>query len=117
MGCCDPQPVSASVASVFLAAASRACGDAETAERLEKAVDAKYLRREGGLIWLDVNREWRIGATAMRIISLAESRGSRFREMKKVDGSFVGPVPKLSCSCLIVYLKFTVSRHLTNAVP
>jgi hypothetical protein len=32
-----------------------------------------------------VNREWRIGATAMRIISLAESRGSRFREMKKVD--------------------------------
>ncbi len=85
MGCCDPRPVSASVASVFLAAASRACGDAETAERLERAVDAKYLRREGGLIWLDVNREWRIGATAMRIISLAESRGSRFREMKTVD--------------------------------
>ena len=25
-------------------------------------------------------REWRIGATAMRIISLAESHGSRFRE-------------------------------------
>ena len=59
--------------------------DDETAERLERTVDAKYLRREGGLIWLDVNREWRIGATAMRIISLAESRGSRFREMKKVD--------------------------------
>ena len=85
IGCCDPRPVSASVASVFLAAAARACSDAETAERLERAVDAKYLRREGGLIWLDVNREWRIGATAMRIISLAESRGSRFREMKKVD--------------------------------
>ena len=85
MGCCDPRPVSASVASVFLAAASRACGDAETAERLERAVDAKYLRREGGLFWLDLNREWRIGATAMRIISLAESRGSRFREMKTVD--------------------------------
>ena len=85
MGCCDPRPVSASVASVFLAAASRACGDAETAERLERAVDAKYLRREGGLLWLDVNREWRIGATAMRIISLAESRGSRFRGIKKVD--------------------------------
>ena len=85
MGCCDPRPVSASVASVFLAAAARACSDSETAERLERAVDAKYLRREGGLIWLDVNREWRIGATAMRIISLAESRGSRFREMKKVD--------------------------------
>ena len=83
--CCDPQPVSASVAAVFLAAAARACSDPETAERLEKSVDAKYLRREGGLLWLDVNREWRIGATAMRIISLAESRGSRFREMKKVD--------------------------------
>ena len=85
IGCCDPRPVSASVASVFLAAAARACSDPETAERLERAVDAKYLRREGGLLWLDVNREWRIGATAMRIISLAESRGSRFREMKKVD--------------------------------
>ena len=85
MGCCDPRPVSASVASVFLAAASRACSDAETAERLERAVDAKYLRREGGLIWLDVNREWRIGATAMRIISLAESNGSRFRDMNKME--------------------------------
>ena len=60
-------------------------GGPETAERLERAVDAKYLRREGGLFWLDLNREWRIGATAMRIISLAESRGSRFREMRKVD--------------------------------
>ena len=79
MGCCDPRPVSASVASVFLAAASRACGDAETAERLERAVDAKYLRREGGLLWLDVNREWRIGATANRIISLAIANGSSFR--------------------------------------
>ena len=85
MGCCDPQPVSASVASVFLAAAARACSDAETAERLERAVDAKYLRREGGLLWLDVNREWRIGATAMRIISLAESNGSRFRDMNKME--------------------------------
>ena len=85
MGCCDPRPVSASVASVFLAAASRACSDAETAERLERVVDAKYLRREGGLIWLDVNREWRIGATAMRIISLAESNGSRFRDMNKME--------------------------------
>ena len=85
MGCCDPQPVSASVASVFLAAAARACSDTETAERLERAVDAKFLKREGGLLCLDVNREWRIGATAMRIISLAESRGSRFREMTDVS--------------------------------
>lgn len=82
MNCCDPQPVSASVASVFLAAAARACSDPETAERLERAVDAKFLKREGGFLWLDVNREWRIGATAMRIITLAESRGSRFRRRK-----------------------------------
>ena len=78
MGCCDPQSVSASVSSVFLAAAARACSNPETAERLERAVDAKYLRRDGGLYFLDLNREWRIGATAMRIISLAESNGSRF---------------------------------------
>ena len=81
IGCCDPRPVSASVASVFLAAAARACSDAETAERLERAVDAKHLRRAGGLYFLDLNREWRIGATAMRIISLAEANGSRFRNL------------------------------------
>ena len=78
-GCCDPQPVPPSVAAVFLAAAARACSDAETAERLERAVDARYLRREGGMIFLDLDRRWRIGATAMRLISLAESNGSRFR--------------------------------------
>ena len=80
-GCCDPEPVPASVAAVFLAAAARACDDPETAERLERAVDGRYLRREGGFLWLDVGREWRIGASAMRIVSLAESRGSRFREI------------------------------------
>ena len=80
-GCCDPQPVSACVASVFLAAAARACSDIATAERLERTVDAKCLRREGGLYFLDLDRRWRIGATAMRIISLAESNGSRFRNL------------------------------------
>ena len=80
-GCCDPQPVSASVEAVFLAAAARACSDPETAERLEKAVDARYLRREGGLLWLDMDRRWRIGATAMRLIALAEANGSRFRSL------------------------------------
>ena len=77
--CCDPQPVPASVASVFLAAAARACSDGETAERLERAVDAKHLRRDGGLYFLGLDRRWRIGATAMRIIALAEANGSRFR--------------------------------------
>ena len=50
------------------------------AERLERPVDAKYLRRDHGFYRLDVKREWRIGATAMRILALAEANGSRFRE-------------------------------------
>ena len=79
--CCDPQPVPASVMSVFLAAAARACSDPETAEKLERPVDERYLRREGGLLWLDLDRRWRIGATAMRLISLAEANGSRFRSL------------------------------------
>ena len=59
----------------------RACSDPETAERIEKAVDAKYLKREGGFFWLDLNREWRIGAMAMRLIAMAESNSSRFLRM------------------------------------
>ena len=80
--CCDPQPVPPSVACVFLAAAARACGDQEAAERLEKAVDARFLKRGDGFYRLDLDREWRIGASAMRIISLAESNGSSFRQMR-----------------------------------
>ena len=79
-GCCDPQPAPPTVAAAFLAAAARANDDTATAERLERAVDA-YLVRTNGLYYLNLNREWRIGATAHRIISLAESNGSRFRRM------------------------------------
>ena len=82
MGCCDPRPVPASVAAVFLAAAARACDDAGTAARLERAVDARHMKREGGMLWLDLDRRWRIGATAMRIVSLAESNGSRLRRLE-----------------------------------
>jgi len=78
--CWNPQKVPDTVLSVFLAAAARACGDNETAERLEHPLDAKYLRRENGLYWLDLGREWRIGATAHRILSLAEKNGSNFRQ-------------------------------------
>ena len=78
--CLNPQQVPATVLSVFLAAAARACDDTTTAERLESGLDAKYLRRQDGLYWLEVGREWRIGATANRILSLAEANGSRFRE-------------------------------------
>lgn len=79
--CCDPAKVPPTVAASFLAAAARACDDAATAERLESPLDAKYLRRDGGLFWLDLNREWRIGATANRILALAISNGSSFRAL------------------------------------
>ena len=79
--CCDPDPVAPSVSAIFLAAAARACDDPETAERLEALVDARYLRRENGRLWLDLDPLWRIGATAARLTSLAESRGSRFRRL------------------------------------
>jgi len=78
--CMDPQQVPDTVLAVFLAAAARACDDPETAERLERPLDAKYLCRNNGFYRLDVKREWRIGATAMRILALAEANGSRFRE-------------------------------------
>ena len=78
--CMNPQQVPATVLCVFLASASRVCDDPDTAERLEKAIDAKYLRRQDGMYWLNVGREWRIGATANRILSLALENGSRFRE-------------------------------------
>ena len=45
-----------------------------------KAVD-RYLVRPNGLYYLNLDRTWRIGATAHRIISLAESNGSRFRDL------------------------------------
>ena len=76
----NPQQVPDTVLAAFLAAAARACNDPASAERLEQPLDAKYLRRDNGLYWLDVKRTWRIGATAMRILALAEANGSRFRE-------------------------------------
>ena len=79
--CCDPAKVAPTIAASFLAAAARACGDAQSAERLERGVDEKYLRRDGGFYFLDLNRDWRIGATANRIIALAISNGSSFRAM------------------------------------
>ena len=79
--CCDPAKVAPPVVASFLAAAARACGDAATAERLEKELDAKYLRRDGGFYYLALDRRWRIGATANRIIALAEANGSSFRRL------------------------------------
>jgi len=81
LGCCDPQPVSPAVTAVFLAAAARACGDAATAERLERAVDARWLQRENGRWYLAVDQAWRTGTSAMRILARAFARGSRFRDL------------------------------------
>lgn len=79
--CCDPAKVPPTVVASFLSAAARACDDAATAERLEKPLDGKRLRRDGGMYWLDLDREWRIGATANRIIALAIANGSSFRRL------------------------------------
>ena len=78
--CMNPQQAPDTVLAAFLAAAARACDDPASAERLENPLDAQYLRRDNGRYWLDVKRQWRIGATAMRILALAEANGSRFRE-------------------------------------
>ena len=78
--CCNPVDVPPVATASFLAAAARACDDPAAAERLERIVDASLVRRDG-MLYLDVGREWRIGATANRIISLAESNGSSFRRM------------------------------------
>ncbi|MBR6587427.1 MAG: hypothetical protein IKK82_08405, partial [Kiritimatiellae bacterium] len=76
--CCDPANVPPITIVSFLAAAARACGDAQTAARLECIAD-RSLVRKGGMLYLDVGREWRIGATANRIIALALVNGSNFR--------------------------------------
>ena len=78
MCCSDPSDVPATASAAFLAAAARACGDDATAERLERALDV-YLVRRDGRCFLDLGRAWRIGATAMRIMALAEKNGSSWR--------------------------------------
>ena len=80
-GCCDPQPVSAAVSAAFLSVAARACDNPETAARLEGPLDAKYLVHRNGHVYLNLNRDWRIGATAMRFTSLALENGSSFRHL------------------------------------
>ena len=76
----DPADVPPIATVTFLAAAARACDDPATAERLER-IAARSLVRRDGMLWLDVGRDWRIGATANYIISLAEADGFRFREI------------------------------------
>ena len=76
--CLDPANVPPVACVSFLAAAARACGDRERAERFERIADRSLVRRSG-MYYLDVGREWRIGASANRIIALALANGSSFR--------------------------------------
>lgn len=78
--CLNPADVPPVAAATFLAAAARACDDSATAARLEAISDRSLVRRDG-MLWLDVGREWRVGATANRLIALAESNGLRFRSL------------------------------------
>ena len=77
--CRNPAAVPASASAPFIAAAARACDDNETAERLEAITDRRLVRKDG-MYYLNIPRDWRVGATAIRIISLAEANGFSFRE-------------------------------------
>ena len=83
--CRNPAAVPASASAPFLAAAARACDDSATAERLEALTDRTLVRKDG-MYYLDIARDWRVGATAIRIISLAEANGLRFRERLLASG-------------------------------
>ena len=75
--CRNPADVPPVATAAFLAAAARACDDPGAAARLEALAD-RFLVRRDGMLWLDAGREWRVGATAIRILSLAESNGFRW---------------------------------------
>lgn len=77
--CCDIFRIPATATACFIAPAARICGDVKSAERAERALDKRYLVRKDGLYYLNLNREWRIGASANRIIALALEHGSVLR--------------------------------------
>lgn len=77
--CCNPVLVPLSSVASFLAPAARACGDTETATRLEAWLDAGFRRTENGKTWLATDPEWQIGVTANRAISAALENGSDLR--------------------------------------
>ena len=54
--------------------------DPDTAERLEQIAFRSLVRRNG-MLYLDVGRDWRIGATANFIISRAYANGASFRRL------------------------------------
>ena len=88
--CCDPVDVPPIATVTFLAAAARACDDPETAARLERLAARRLVRRDG-MLYLDVGRDWRIGATANYILSRAEANGFRFRDILHPPPPSAGP--------------------------
>ena len=78
--CCNPVDTPPVATATFLAAAARACDDPATAQRIEELLAPALVRRDG-MLYLNVNREWRVGATANYILSLAEKGGSYFRAL------------------------------------
>ncbi len=79
--CCNPLQVPPAATASFLAAAARACGDAETAGRLEAWLDRHFRKADAGRVWLDTNREWRTGINANRALPLAQANGSDLRAL------------------------------------
>ncbi len=81
--CCQPQGLDAPLAPVvsFLAPAARACGDAESATRLEAWLDKHFRTSANGVTWLNTLPKWRIAVTANRIIALALQNGSDLRAL------------------------------------
>ena len=84
--CRNPAAVPPAASAPFLAAAARACDDPETAERMESLTDRALVRRDG-MYYLDIPRDWRVGATAIRIISLAEANGFRLRNYMALESA------------------------------
>jgi len=91
--CCDPVDVPPIATVTFLAAAARACDDPETAARLERLAARRLVRRDG-MLYLDVGRDWRIGATANYILSRAEANGFRFRDILNPPSAPAGSAGK-----------------------
>ncbi|MFO7936900.1 MAG: hypothetical protein R6V06_04750 [Kiritimatiellia bacterium] len=79
--CCNPIKIPASAQGSFLAAAARACGDGQTAGKLENWLDKHFLKVSGQRQWMTTNPEWQIGVSANRAIALAQAEGSDLRAM------------------------------------
>jgi hypothetical protein len=77
--CCRPVQTPPAPTASFLAAASRACGDPRTAERLEAWLDHHFGQRQNGRFWLNTHPEWRTGVTANRLLAMAIQNGSDLR--------------------------------------